>query len=60
MAITQEEFDRGVGKLPCGATAYKEQGYAWRCQDCLAIWGSVACKCSNDLKTENKKQNYEN
>ncbi len=37
-------------ELPCGNTAQLEEGYAYRCQTCMAIWGSIGCGCSNELR----------
>lgn len=35
--------------LPCGYTGYFEStGY--RCSGCMAIYGSVGCSCTNNMK----------
>ena len=50
----REYYDEDLGItfsiLPCGARAIREeQGTCGlRCQECNAIWGSVACECSEE------------
>ncbi len=33
--------------LPCGKSSSWD-GTGWRCRDCMAIWGSIACGCSDN------------
>ncbi len=35
--------------LPCGAIGYLD-GCGHRCDQCMAIWGSMACACSTDMR----------
>lgn len=32
--------------LPCGADSFWD-GCGWRCLNCLTIYGSISCPCSN-------------
>jgi hypothetical protein len=36
--------------LPCGNTGVRE-GLGVRCWTCMAIWGSIACPCSNEQRS---------
>lgn len=48
-------FDSNIGLtitiLPCGSKAVVDTGgcYGLRCVECSAIWGSIGCRCSNEL-----------
>ncbi len=41
-------------ELPCGAIGYCD-GMGYRCEECMAIWGSIGCSCSQ--KVEHKEIN---
>lgn len=34
--------------LPCGSIGHFNS-MSYRCEDCMAVWGSAGCDCSNDL-----------
>lgn len=42
-------------ELKCGAIGYLD-GIGYRCGECLAIWGSIGCRCSNDLRKLEKEK----
>jgi hypothetical protein len=39
--------------LPCGATGFWDD-CGVRCTECLAVWGSIGCDCSNELREQEK------
>lgn len=41
--------------LPCGAESFWDE-CGWRCLDCLTIYGSIACPCSNKNKDDWKRK----
>jgi hypothetical protein len=43
------EGSRNPELLPCGATSHWDNT-GWRCDECMAIWGSIGCSCSRDLE----------
>lgn len=40
--------------LPCGAIGHLDN-MGYRCEDCMAIWGSIGCGCSNDLAKQKRE-----
>jgi len=56
MVYTKELVD--PMKLPCGGTAYFDQdsGIAYRCQDCMAVVGSIG----QPQRCKDAAQKYEN
>jgi hypothetical protein len=45
-------FDEGPmdsRMLPCGARGHAD-ACGFRCDECFAIWGSVACRCSREAE----------
>jgi hypothetical protein len=49
-------------RLPCGAMGFSEEencGFpAYRCMDCLAIWGSIGCACSEKQRAAKAPKLY--
>ncbi len=43
--------DGTLHALPCGATG-EWDGCGWRCHECMAIYGSIACGCSSDERVQ--------